>query len=627
MAEFKQGVLTTRALELIANAQAGLVNIQFTKFQIGSGDWGAEPTMAQLQAATALKVQKGEFPITRAEYVNPATTKLTLVASNQSNTTGGYYITEVGVFAKWTDGTDFLYAIYVTVQNKADWFPAYNSITPSSITYSVPITVANAVAVTIDTAAAGIATQVDMEQAQADIADIKGFIGYNDQHIYGVEVDFVNKRFVRLAGAFGKTGGTDFDGVHCFGGRRRCNVTNAGKVVAYYGDEGYTETGALTEEIVIAEGRNAGTYAVGTPVQVMVEQPKFYYKVVPLELEEIAEGDGGGWAIKKARYYVCDEPETGFKLHPAFIRDGVENDLIYLSAYEGSTYDVSAEEYVLDDGGSVDFTVTTGDLLASIAGAKPTSGLTNTGATRAGFRKLANNRGAGWEQMYAATAAASQLLMLVEYGTFNMQSAIGQGVVSITDDSNYNCSSLTGSTSSLGNASGRAASTVNTKGETETTETADGKTAVSYRGEENFWGNIWKWMDGMNVKNPSTFTTGMFTDHIYVADHGFTDDTATGYEDTGLHPCYTDGSYINAMGYSEDFDWLFVPAKVGGTSSVPVGDYFWNNQTGWCVAMLGAYWFSGAKSGAFYLTLYYASSVRFRSIGGRLVYIPSGAAA
>lgn len=625
MAEFKQGVLTTKALQLIANAQAGLVNIQFTKFQIGNGDWGSAPTMAQLQAATALKSQRGEYAITRAEYVNPATTKLTLVASNQNNTTGGFYITEVGVFAKWTDGTDFLYAIYVTETDKADWFPAYNSITPSSITYSVPITVANATAVTIDTAAAGIATQTDMEQAQADIADIKGFIGYNSNHIFGLEVDFTNRRFTRLGGAFGKTAGADFDAVHCFGGRRRCIMTDGGVVVAYYGDEGYTETGAL-ETAVTVDGVE---YAVGTAVQVMVEQPKFYYKVVPLELEEINEGDGMGYCARKLRYYICETPETGFKLHPAFIRNEKENDLIYLSAYEGCTYDVSADAYVLDDAQTVDFTVTTGDKLASVAGAKPTSGLSQTGATRAGFRKLAQNRGTGWEQQTIQTLSASQLLMMVEYGTMNMQSAIGQGVVSITDNSSYNCSSLTGSTASLGNASGRAASTINEKGGETTTETADDKTSVSYRGEENVWGNIWKWVDGINIKNPSTFAAGDRTEHVYVADHGFADDTATNYEDTGIHPPYTTGGYINAFAYSEDFDWLFIPAEVGNgaSSSVPVGDYHYNSQPNWRVVLCGASWDSGAGSGAFYLRLYDDSGVRRRNVGGRLVYFPSDAAA
>ncbi|WP_242945194.1 phage tail-collar fiber domain-containing protein [Oribacterium sp. C9] len=618
--------MTTKGLQLIALAQAGQTSIQFTGFQVGAGDWGASPTLAQLQEATALRSSKGSFPISRSEYVNPATTKLTLVASNQSNTTGGYYVTEVGIFAKWTDNTSFLYAIYVTEQDKADWFPAYNSITPSSITYSVPITVANATTVSIDTSAAGIATEDEVLQLQADVADIKGFIGYSSNHIFGLEVDFVNKRFTRLAGAFGKTPGADFDGVHCFGGRRRCNVTDGGVVVAYYGDDAYTETGALEVAVTVGEVE----YAIGTAVQVMVEQPKFYYKVVPLDLEEINEGDGAGYHARKLRYYVCDEPETGFKIHPAFVRDGVENDLIYLSAYEGSTYDVSESAYVTDDGGSVDFTASTGDMLASIAGAKPTSGLTNAGATRAGFRTLAENRGTGWEQQYAATASASQLLMMIEYGTLNMQSAIGLGVVSITDDSNYNCASLTGSTSSLGNASGRAASTVNTQGETSTTETADGKTAVTYRGEENFYGNIWQWLDGMNIKNPATFADGDITEHVYVADHSFTDDSeASPYVDTGIHPCYTTGGWIKAFGYSEDFDWLFIPTQVGGgaNSSVPVGDYLYNQNSGWRVARLGAQWGGGSKAGAFYLHLTDSSVDRHRHIGGRLVYIPSGSAA
>lgn len=612
MAEFRQGVLTTKALQLIANAQAGLVNIQFTKFQIGNGDWGVAPTMAQLQAATALRSQKGEFPITRVEYVNPATSKLTLVASNQGNTSGGYYVTEVGVFAKWTDNTEFLYAIYVTEANKADYFPAYNSITPSSITYSVPITVANATAVTIDTSAAGIATEEDMLQAQADIADIKGFIGYNSNHIFGLEVDFTNKRFTRLAGAFGKTAGADFDAVHCFGGRRRCNVTDGGVVVAYYGDEAYTETGALEAAVTVG----GVEYAIGTAVQVMVEQPKFYYKVVPLELEEINEGNSMGYHARKLRYYICDEPETGFKIHPAFVRDGVENDLIYLSAYEGSTYDVSEDAYVLDDGGSVDFTVTTGDKLASIAGAKPTSGNTNTGATRAGFRKLAENRGSGWEQQYAATAAASQLLMMIEYGTLNSQSAIGNGICGKASGEG-NESKETGGTASLGNASGAV--------------TTDGYQFVSYRGEENLWGNIWKWVDGINVKNPGTFAAGDRTEHLYVADHSFADDSAASpYADTGIHPCYTGGAYINAFGYNETFDWLFIPTDVGNgaSSSVPVGDYFYNNGTGWHVAILGGAWTAAAAYvGVFYLTLNHASSYRTRTLGGRLVYIPSGAAA
>ncbi|WP_202946903.1 hypothetical protein, partial [Rhodanobacter thiooxydans] len=93
--------------------------------------------------------------------------------------------------------------------------------------------------------------------------------------------------------------------------------------------------------------KNSVTYPVGTIVQVMVEQPKFYYKVVPLKLEKIQ--DGIGYHLRKARYYVSDYPKPGFKIHPAFVRNGVEKSKIYLSAYEASIFDVSANAYLLND--------------------------------------------------------------------------------------------------------------------------------------------------------------------------------------------------------------------------------------------------------------------------------------
>lgn len=463
---------------------------------------------------------------------------------------------------------------------------------------------------------------IELKEFDIRDADLEYYIGsadYTYDGIYGVEVDLQNKTFTRLAGAVGKNARLDFDSINAFGGRRRCNLTDDGVVTAYYGDEAYTETGLLEQAVTVG----GATYPIGTEVQVMVEQPRFYYKVVPLKLEKLPGNNG--YQIRKARYYVSDTPKAGFKLHPAFIKNGEEADYVYFSAYEGSTYDVSASAYNMDDAQTVDFTVSTGDKLASIAGAKPTSGLSQAGATRAGFRKLAHNRGDDWEQAYAATISCTQLLMLIEYDAFNMQSSVAKGVCDISDNSSYNCSSLTGSTSSLGNASGRATSTISTKGSTSTTETADGKTSMTYRGEENVYSNIWKWIDGMNIKNPSSFTSG-YTEHLYVADHDFADDTATGYEDTGIRPCYGEG-YISAFGYSEDYDWLFIPTELSGNSTTPIGDYTWNKNPNWRVASLGGRWNDGLKAGAFYWRLDDASSARHRSLGGRLVYFKKKQAA
>jgi hypothetical protein len=98
-----------------------------------------------------------------------------------------------------------------------------------------------------------------------------------------------------------------------------------------------------------------------------------------------------------------------------------------------------------------------GDKLSSIANAKPISGLTQD-LTRRNCGILAENRGTGWSQQYAATAACSQLLFTVEYASMNSQTAIGKGVVDKASGEG-NESEITGATTLLGNASGMAAGT------------------------------------------------------------------------------------------------------------------------------------------------------------------------
>jgi hypothetical protein len=435
-------------------------------------------------------------------------------------------------------------------------------------------------------------------KAREDITDIKNYIGYTDNNIYGLEVDYENNTFTRLAGAIGKTGGADFDNTTAWGGRRRCNLTDNGVVTAYYGDEAYTETGALTQAVTV----NGTEYPVGTSVQVMVEQPKFYYKVVPLKLESYTTQNGDtGYHIRKAAYYIADTPKNGFKLHPAFIRNGAEKEKIYLSAYEGCLYDTSASAYITDDAQVADFNA---DKMSSIANVKPMSGLPQN-LTRANARKLAQNRGIGWEQMYVHTASVSQLLLMVEYGTLNSQTAIGKGVVNKGDNGSTNIAEYTGGTSSLGNASGSLSN-----GE------------VSYRGEENFWGNIWKLEDGINIQNPNPFNDGEYGS-VYIADNNFSDDTnSLPYEDADIYPCKTSGSYISAFGYNEKFDWLFIPTEKTGNPSLPIGDMLSNVNAGWRVATLGGRWNSGTAAGAFSLDLNNYSIGYNRTIGGRLVYIP-----
>lgn len=599
MAEFSKLVITNKGQALLAKMIAGSGNIEFTKVSASSTTY----TDSQLESLTSLSNVKQTSLISKVTRTNDVAIKVEAAFTN-TELTAGYYMRALGLYAVDPDAGEILYAVTRETSGNC-YMPAYNGITVSSAYVQLVTTVGNAENVSLEVDQAAVATIGDIQDLQKQIADLEAFVGYTSDDIYGVEVDFANKKFTRLAGAVNRTPGEGFNSIECFGGRKRCNVTDEGKVVAYYGDATFTTGGKLTQAVTIEEGNNAGTYAMGTVVQVMVEQPKFYYKVVPL----LAEKNAKGTKMRKARYYVSPIPKAGFKLHPAFIENGKTNDYIYLSAFEGSLWDASASAYILDDAQVADFNA---DMLSSIAGAKPASGLTQN-LTRANTRKLAEKRGAGWEQAYAATIAASQILMLIEYASFDMQKAIGIGVTNKTDDGSTSMTEYTGGTVSLGNASGAVTN-------------ANGYVIVSYRGEENVWGNIWTWIDGMNEQNPSTFAAGDFGT-LYVADHGFADDTAASpYQDTGIHPAYESG-YISAFGYSEDFDYLFIPVEYAGNSSLPVGDYDWNQNPGWRITQLGGVWSNGAGAGAFCWHLNSSFGYRDRIIGGRLVYVPSKAAA
>nr|DAQ86754.1 MAG TPA: tail collar fiber protein [Caudoviricetes sp.] len=601
MAEYSKLVITNDGQALMAKMIAGSGNIDFTKICSSSTQYQEN----QLQSLTALSNIKQTTLVSKVSRTNNVAIKVEAAFSNVDITTG-YYMRTLGLYAVDPDKGEILYAACIETSNNC-YMPPYNGVTVSAAYIQLYTTVGNADSVSLEVNPGAYATIGDIQELEAEIADLKAFVGYTDGDIYGVEVDFKNKKFTRLAGAVNRTPGEGFDNILCFGGRKRCNLTNDGRVAAYYGEAGFSTTGKLTQTV---DRNPAGTensdaslqFASGTIVQVMVEQPKFYYKVVPLEIEKKKKGG----ITRKVRYYVSDTPKAGFKLHPAFIENGNENEKIYLAAFEGSLYDSSASAYILDDSQVADFAA---DLLCSIANAKPLSGLTQN-ATRANVRKLAEKRGSGWEQAYIATTSASQMLMLIEYASFNMQSAIGQGAVNKTDDGSSNMAEATGVTINLGNASGTASN-------------ANGVQFVSYRGEENFWGNIWGWIDGINEYMDATTHEGT----IYIADHSFADDTGTGaYEDAGIIAVYGNG-YISAFCYSEKYDWLFIPGELLGSSALPVGDYCWNGNTGWRVAVLGARWGHGLNAGAFCWHLNSASSHRYRDVGGRLVYVPSKAAA
>jgi hypothetical protein len=275
---------------------------------------------------------------------------------------------------------------------------------------------------------------------------------------------------------------------------------------------------------------------------------------------------------------------------------------------------------------------------------------------------MAEARGTGWHQMDAYLYAAVSILYLTEYADFNTQDQIGIG---ITDYEAWPDSpqANTGNSNSIGNATGNSTWAVDkwnattayslgdeaipdasqngytyevtaagTSGGSEPTwPTTLGNTVVdgtvtwtcvrtdqymSYRGIENWYGHIWKFLDGINVHNSTANGSRLYMALDYT---DFADDTDTGY--------VLAGSLAQADGYVTDIvDFTGIwPASVGGSSSTYIADYFYtyfdnDNDSGWRVALVGAFAINGSTAGAFFVSSNYDSSTAYSNIGGRLSF-------
>lgn len=652
--------LTQKGQELLSKVQMGVGTLTITKVMTGAG----RVADADLFTQTAVSTPKQTMSITKVDTMSTGS-NLELQVTN-TNLSASYTINQIGVYATHPDMGEILYMIAQCDSGTGDIMPL-PSVTPVTMNFMFYLIHSALTNLSITVDPAGLVTTQTFNAHLADFQELCDFVGYNDDLIYGTEIDYQNNSYARLGANVGLSAGADFNSLNPWGGRRRCNLTNDGVVVAYYGDAAYSETGVLTQSVTVG----GVTYPAGTPVQCMVEQPKFWYKTVPVKMEK--QSGQRGWSLVKARYYVSLTPRIGFKIFPLFTRglDHKEADFAYLPAYRGSIFDVSAEAvevntltvtagassagnitikldtipftvaleatdttaasvaariraatfegwivsgsddtvvftstsagprttgtfdggttsaaatfaktttgaggYIENDAQVADFTVNTGDMFCSIAGVKPASGLAQN-LTRANVSKLCKNRnydpntqqsrfaeGFGWQQKDLAANMCTAYLFLIEYGSLDAYTLVGNGVSGLADDGATNMAHKNGETSALGNTTGEASGTA-------------GKRSVTYRGEENNWGNGSYWEEGLNVyaynKNDGYFsTTGIYTDNK--------DTTQAGYKDLGFSLAKVNG-YANRVGYSEDFDWGWLATKTSGASNTPIHDYFYQNNT------------------------------------------------
>lgn len=429
---------------------------------------------------------------------------------------------------------------------------------------------------------------------ESDLIEALAKLGiYHVSGAVGLTIDYESRTFKRVQEA---TNEIDFDDYLMYGGRKRCNVNSMGQIVAWYGENSYKDDGSNGD--------------------VMVYQPKFYYQRIPLKTSNGALGK----IVRQETISVSYEEVPGFKIHPAFVdTNGNILDYILLPAYESCYYDSSAASLIKDDSGTIDFNA---DTLRSCSNAKPVSGLTNQ-LTVDNAEQMAKNHGIGWHITNAAAESANQMLMLIELGTLNCQNAIESGVSNVSDIDNYNCASQTGSTASLGNTTGAATSTTNiTNGTTNVYDNA-GRRAISYRGMENPWGNMWRFIGGLNIYGNGASQGGI---PYICTDFNYTPAQISNNYESAEFCLPSANGWVSAMGYgNEKYDWLLMPAETSGANSaLPVGDSIWvtANLNGVNVVGIGGSWQQQENNGIFYYACDNDPTRHSRTVNARLMHIP-----
>lgn len=614
------GKLTKDGKALLAKAQAGKCAIQITKAQSGSGSYTSSEDISQ---RTALKTVKQTFPISN-KVINTDSALVLKITMENSTLTAGYDITEFGVFASDPDKGEILYSI--ATASTSDYMPAYNGVVPSVINMSYYLEVANASTVTIKSAGA-LALQSDLEALEARVTAVESdaLRGYGARRKVGAS----STTWERVGAAIGLVAkaavgnGTvqnDFmASVYPYNSVKPCNVAEDMSVNAYLGDADFQWDGSNGD--------------------VMLEVPQVY---TARYFE--TDADGVEWEYR----WVAAGPVGRCHLDHAFTDGDRQSEKIYIPIFNGSLN-------------------TEGTKLESKAGVFP---LHNK--TRAQFRTLCTAKGDKWCLDDVWTMHLLDTLFIVMFAGTNAQTILGRGrsempydnaanvalqarnntnyitiakswaerftvgqgigigtsagsqsvfaertVTQITDSAEiesasniffdgdpvnittdhhvWSCVQKTGATIEMQSANGRV-------------EGVDGRTAVRFLYIEDWFGNMWQFRDGDNIKKFQHYycnKRSSYADKVYEGDY-----FKVGYEASQT------GGYVKKFGYDPEWPEIEICVDATGSSGTYFPDYYWAAEGGELV-ISGGNVNIGVNDGPFYRSCNYGSGISNWYIGGR----------
>ena len=274
---------------------------------------------------------------------------------------------------------------------------------------------------------------------------------------------------------------------------------------------------------------------------IMIEVNEFWYRRVQRE-------------DKKFEIIVAPKYKAGFKPDPWHYVNGKHYEKRYISKYKLS-----------------------GDF-KSLSGQTPrTSTALNTART--------SLKAKGMNELTFQAQYSLVMLMLVKYATTDVQAVVAYGYGS------GRRAWPTGGADSVKGLDGSA-----------TAVTAN-ENSLSL-GIEDFWGNVWSYIDGAVCYAGKTYFKDVDTIQTDPTVNDLTSWTAT----TSTYPNGGDNTLITAIANDADYDWLFTPSADTNATTQTVNDNYWSNY-GLQAPIVGGGAWHGSRCGLFAFSCYDAVGI------------------
>ena len=396
----------------------------------------------------------------------------------------------------------------------------------------------------------------------------------------------------------------DYDNIYPWSDIKTCNIDADGNVLAYLGEPSFARD--------------------GTNGDVMVEIPKFYYKRVKTGIVE--------------EIWICGTKLPGYELHPLFIDNGKEVSKVFHSVYNASSFTDETDNkvklqsitgvqprvrttranfrtYARNKGaiwGIEDISCVSALQLLYLVEYANTHSQSVLGSGADSLSYTSNHKALEETTNGNTITIAStyknvyKLGQRIEIGTSqgaNNITTTPRTVTAITTDDEtgqttitfdgdpitiavgnmiWNVAPLNGSCDDLNGKSGWLAGENNY---------SDHYADVNYRGIEGFHAKLFRFIDGVNIKDRVVYYANSMADYadgVYDGKY-----RAVGYTNAQAN------GYVSEFGYDEKAPLVMFPTEAKGGSTTYVPDYYYQNTGERQLALGGNFSSGGAIDGVF----------------------------